>query len=422
MLTTHRFSNQILFCLSTTLTKLSVLALVHRVTAAGRSRTRHVVVALAAIIAVDGLIFIVVTIFQCQPISDYWTPSLTPQRCINEAAHLLAAGIINTVADFIVVVVPIRTVLSLSLPLPQRVAVAVLFAAGLLATAAGAVRTYFTWVIFASEDRDVSWHAADAFLTAVIELYVGIVSRRPEFPSSCQCVDQLLNSHEQLCASIPAARPFFVRYPFRWLALAGRSALRSDQPHESKDDCECAVEQTSPAMSGAITGVHHKKPHADDGKRTTEDALVGASVVKTKLSLFPSRSHYPPRVQPAYRQHSRQTSADSGVAPLLQAISPTTSVTSPISPPRPPLTYEDLNKPLPKPRTLDRFTFLQFPDRDSATASSTSSSLRNTIDGNREAMRSDVETNARSSTVEDGGRAVSNGFIPLALDIRRSGL
>ena len=111
-----------------------------------------------------------------RPISDYWTLSSTPQRCINEAAHLLAAGIINVTTDFIVVLVPIRTMLSLQLPLPQRIVISILFTTGLLATAAGAIRTYYISIMTTNADHDVTWHANTAFLTGVVELFVGIVS------------------------------------------------------------------------------------------------------------------------------------------------------------------------------------------------------------------------------------------------------
>jgi hypothetical protein len=40
-------------------------------------------------------------------VSAYWTLPFTPQKCIDEKHHLLAAGIINTITDFCVVLIPI---------------------------------------------------------------------------------------------------------------------------------------------------------------------------------------------------------------------------------------------------------------------------------------------------------------------------
>lgn len=110
------------------------------------------------------------------PISAYWTLSLAPQKCINEAVHLLAAGCINTTTDFIVVLLPITTVIGLDLPRKQVIIVSLLFAVGLLATTAGAVRTYFTWIATTTPDYDTTWHVSLVWLSSLVELYLSIVS------------------------------------------------------------------------------------------------------------------------------------------------------------------------------------------------------------------------------------------------------
>lgn len=54
-------------------------------------------------------------------------------------------GVVNTVADLIVAVIPIPLVWRLRMPLKQRVGVCVLFGLGLIVIVAGAVRSYYTW-------------------------------------------------------------------------------------------------------------------------------------------------------------------------------------------------------------------------------------------------------------------------------------
>ena len=108
-------------------------------------------------------------------ISDYWTISVEPQECIDEAAHLLAAGVINTTLDFVIVILPIKTIMDLRIPFRQRLLIYSLFTGGLLASTAGAVRTYFTWVMTTTPDHDVTWNAYLVILTSVLELYIGIV-------------------------------------------------------------------------------------------------------------------------------------------------------------------------------------------------------------------------------------------------------
>ncbi|KAL1875225.1 hypothetical protein Daus18300_003296 [Diaporthe australafricana] len=182
-------ANQLLFDLATSLTKLSMLALIYRVVSADKSRYRYVVLALAAIVTADSLIFFFITTFQCRPVSDYWTLSFTPQKCINEELHLLAAGCINTTTDFLIVLLPIPYVVRLKLPRKQQIIIVSLFTGGLFVTAAGAVRTYVFHITLTDPTRDLTWNAWVIIIVSALELYIGII-----------------------CASIPAIKPFVARY------------------------------------------------------------------------------------------------------------------------------------------------------------------------------------------------------------------
>ncbi|OIW33761.1 hypothetical protein CONLIGDRAFT_677512 [Coniochaeta ligniaria NRRL 30616] len=195
-------ATQVLFDIATTLTKLSMLALIYRIAAAGASRMRFFVTIFASLIGLNGLLFVFITMLQCSPVSAYWTLSFTKQKCINEEAHVLAAGVINTVTDFIIVLLPIRIVKNLNLPKKQRVLVYLLFTGSLLASIAGAIRTYFTWRLTSSPDHDITWNSYYVMLLSSIELFVGII-----------------------CASIPATKPFFGRYIPR---LVGATASGRD--------------------------------------------------------------------------------------------------------------------------------------------------------------------------------------------------
>lgn len=91
----------------------------------------------------------------------------------------MAASIINTVTDFIIVLLPIKTVLGLRLPRRQRVIVYLLFSGGLVASISGAIRTYYSWLFVSIPNRDTTWIAYYVMLTSTIELFVGIVSLNP---------------------------------------------------------------------------------------------------------------------------------------------------------------------------------------------------------------------------------------------------
>jgi hypothetical protein len=157
-------SSQVLFTLSLTLTKCSMLALVYRIVSKTSGIFPRIVIGAIILVAVEGSLFCFIVVFQCRympppantqlwliietnsPISLYWTFSPTPRKtCINQAAHLLAAGCINTLTDFLTTLLPLPIVYKLKQPFRQAAIIFLLFAAGLLVTAAGAVRTYFMW-------------------------------------------------------------------------------------------------------------------------------------------------------------------------------------------------------------------------------------------------------------------------------------
>lgn len=108
------------------------------------------------------------------PISDYWKLTFDPQpNCISQPLNLLAAGIVNTFTDFVVVLLPIPTVLKLKLPRRQQIIVITLFTAGFVVCIAGCARTYYTFAVSLTYDQ--TWAGWSVWLTGAIELYVAVV-------------------------------------------------------------------------------------------------------------------------------------------------------------------------------------------------------------------------------------------------------
>jgi len=106
----------------------------------------------------------------------YRTLSFKSQTsCISETKNLLAAGIFNTVTDFIVVILLMSIVRKLQLSLQQQIIVVLLFSAGLVVTMVGVVRTYYLYQVTIVYDK--TWTVFPAWVTSSVELYVGIVSR-----------------------------------------------------------------------------------------------------------------------------------------------------------------------------------------------------------------------------------------------------
>lgn len=122
-----------------------------------------------------------------RPPSDYWTLTMEPQpNCIDQNAHVLAAGIINTCTDLLVVCFPLPTVLKLRLPRRQVILVSILFAAGGIVCVAGGARTYYTYL--ETSGIDSTWAAFPVWLSGSVELYIGMVQQK-----SRQLVNEVTN-------------------------------------------------------------------------------------------------------------------------------------------------------------------------------------------------------------------------------------
>ncbi|TQN70433.1 hypothetical protein CSHISOI_05055 [Colletotrichum shisoi] len=201
-------ASQILFDLATSFTKLSMLALMHRFAYAASNKLRILVMVLQVFISVNCIVFMLVVMLQCRPLRLYWTLSVGPQDCINEAAHLLVASTINTATDFAVVLLPltlVRVVYADKLTPRQMTIVNILFGAGFLASFAGVARTYFTWIM--TTEPDATWNAWINWLMSCVELFLGII-----------------------CTSVPSIKPFFNKYVPRLLGTVSRKSHAASAP------------------------------------------------------------------------------------------------------------------------------------------------------------------------------------------------
>lgn len=136
---------------------------------------RKTALAAMLIIGGQGITFCFVVIFQCRPVSDYWKLSMEPQpNCFNQPANLLAAGIVNTLTDFVVVLIPIPIVLKLKLPFRQQIVMVMLFGTGFLVCIAGALRTYYMYEV--STTYDQTWVGFKVWVSGAAEFYLAIVS------------------------------------------------------------------------------------------------------------------------------------------------------------------------------------------------------------------------------------------------------
>lgn len=113
------------------LTKLSVLFLYRRVFSPVRwSPFDCIIVALIAIMTSFYISTCIVKIMQCTPRSRIWDSSVHG-TCLNESALLNTSGFFNTITDYIILILPIHSVLRLQLSRLKKMLVVLVFTFGL---------------------------------------------------------------------------------------------------------------------------------------------------------------------------------------------------------------------------------------------------------------------------------------------------
>lgn len=222
-------TTQVLFSAATTFTKLSMLILIYRIVRESSKKLPKIIIGVMVLISLESVAFIFAVMFQCGKPSTYWTLSFAHQpECISETKNLLAAGILNTIGDLVVVILPIPIIWRLQLPIQQQIIIILLFGAGILVTIASVLRTYYLYQV--SSGWDKTWHASPAWISSSVELYVGI-----------------------MCASLPATKKFFGRFSPR---LFGTSTLSHEQSY---------TRATRPSAGNSYVGPHDVELGASSG-------------------------------------------------------------------------------------------------------------------------------------------------------------
>lgn len=109
---------------------MSLLLIFRRIaTAKGHRLAIHAVM---AVVVGYSIALIVVLIFQCNPIARAWDLTIVTGSCINRPAVYVATASVNIATDFAILLLPIPIVLSLKLPLLQKIGLGVMFAVGSL--------------------------------------------------------------------------------------------------------------------------------------------------------------------------------------------------------------------------------------------------------------------------------------------------
>lgn len=136
-----------------------------------------------------GIAFVIAAIFQCQPISFYWTSwdKEQPGKCININALAWSNAVISIVLDIWMLALPLYEIFHLQLSWRKKISVAIMFCVGTFVTIVSILRLQ-SLVHFAVSNNP-TWDQADVINWSNIEINVGII-----------------------CACLPSLRVILVRF------------------------------------------------------------------------------------------------------------------------------------------------------------------------------------------------------------------
>ncbi|KAF2199568.1 CFEM domain-containing protein [Delitschia confertaspora ATCC 74209] len=177
---------EVLYFAQVPLLKLSLLFFYQRIFP-GRP-VRRLIWATIALNSLYGVVFIIVAIFQCQPISFYWTSwdGEHTGQCININALSWANAVISIVLDIWMLAIPLSQLIHLKLAWKKKVQVSMMFCTGIFVTIVSILRLQS--LVHFGKSTNPTWDQYSVMLWSTVEINVGI-----------------------MCACMPAIRVMLVR-------------------------------------------------------------------------------------------------------------------------------------------------------------------------------------------------------------------
>ncbi|KAH7370402.1 hypothetical protein BKA65DRAFT_562060 [Rhexocercosporidium sp. MPI-PUGE-AT-0058] len=126
---------------------------------------------------VVGVIYVILNVFQCWPISYYWTEwdGEHVGRCINVVAIVNSYSGISIGVDIWMLILPATRVARLNMQWKKKIAVAIMFSVGILFTAVSAIQLAVILPIPYAVTQNPTWDYYNSGVWSQVELSVGII-------------------------------------------------------------------------------------------------------------------------------------------------------------------------------------------------------------------------------------------------------
>jgi hypothetical protein len=149
---------------------------------------RHIVNGTIIFVILYTVGAVIAAAFQCRYLPDAWNtdayfaqfdkipnPNAPKTQCYDPTILFVSTAALNLFSDVVILLIPIPTLLSLSVPLRQRVALVAIFSVGMLAIAASSVRMH-VMRLWAASPWNSAIYGADLLLWGQVETNSGIIS------------------------------------------------------------------------------------------------------------------------------------------------------------------------------------------------------------------------------------------------------
>ncbi len=171
--------------------KLSILYFFR--TIASRRTLRYVVNGTIILVGIYSFGSVMAAVFQCRKPSDAWNtdayfaqfdevpnPNALQVHCYDPTILFMFTAALNLFSDVVILLIPIPILLSLSVPMRQRLALVGIFSVGLLAIIASSIRMR-VMVLWAASPWNSAIYGANLLLWGQVEINSGIISASVPF-------------------------------------------------------------------------------------------------------------------------------------------------------------------------------------------------------------------------------------------------
>lgn len=167
------FSAEIFYTLIICFAKFSILGFYWRIFGVDNTIKLPIYI-LGGVITGWGISVILVSIFQCKPISGFWNRN-SPSTCVNNHAFFIGISVPNILTDILLLILPVPYIWKLRRGIAQKAGIAGMFSLGGFVTIISIVRLHA--LVFASTTSpDLDWNYVYVVIWTTVEANIAIVS------------------------------------------------------------------------------------------------------------------------------------------------------------------------------------------------------------------------------------------------------